>query len=93
MSLDFSVLARIEHALLLGLMTTLQLTAVCIVVGCTLGFLVGRHEPPFDAMERSTSRPAKSTIQRSVPPASRDGFRWVRRANIRPFLTTSAWTC
>ena len=41
MSLDFSVLARFEHALFLGLMTTLQLTAVCILLGCSLGFLVG----------------------------------------------------
>ncbi|MBO0132892.1 amino acid ABC transporter permease [Agrobacterium burrii] len=41
MSLDFSVLARFEHALLLGLMTTLELTAVCILLGCMLGFLVG----------------------------------------------------
>jgi polar amino acid transport system permease protein len=41
MSLDFSVLARFEHALLLGLLTTLQLTAVCILLGCSLGFLVG----------------------------------------------------
>jgi polar amino acid transport system permease protein len=41
MSLDFTVLARFEHALLLGLTTTLQLTAVCILLGCTLGFLVG----------------------------------------------------
>ncbi|MDL2403061.1 amino acid ABC transporter permease [Rhizobium mayense] len=41
MSLDFSVLARFEHALLLGLLTTLELTAVCILLGCSLGFFVG----------------------------------------------------
>ncbi|KWV41920.1 amino acid ABC transporter permease [Rhizobium altiplani] len=41
MSLDFSILARFEHALLLGLLTTLKLTAVCILLGCSLGFLVG----------------------------------------------------
>jgi polar amino acid transport system permease protein len=44
MSLDFSVLARFEHALLLGLMTTLELTVVCILLGCTLGFLLASHE-------------------------------------------------
>ncbi|MDP9811493.1 polar amino acid transport system permease protein [Rhizobium tibeticum] len=41
MALDFSVLLRFEHALLLGLWTTLKLTAICIVLGCSLGFLVG----------------------------------------------------
>lgn len=41
MSLDFSVLARFENALFLGLLTTLKLTIVCILLGCTLGFLVG----------------------------------------------------
>ncbi|KQV41202.1 amino acid ABC transporter permease [Rhizobium sp. Root1204] len=41
MTLDFSILFRFEHALLLGLWTTLKLTAICIVLGCSLGFLVG----------------------------------------------------
>jgi polar amino acid transport system permease protein len=41
MALDFSVLARFQHALALGLWTTVQLTLICIVLGCALGFLIG----------------------------------------------------
>lgn len=41
MELDFSILAKFQHALLLGLWTTLKLTAICIVLGCSLGFVVG----------------------------------------------------
>ena len=41
MALDFSILPRFEHALLLGLWMTLKLTVICIVLGCALGFLVG----------------------------------------------------
>jgi polar amino acid transport system permease protein len=41
MTLDFSILLRFEHALLLGLWMTIKLTVICVVLGCTLGFLVG----------------------------------------------------
>ncbi|SCB36792.1 amino acid ABC transporter permease [Rhizobium multihospitium] len=41
MTLDFSILFRFEHALLLGLWMTVKLTVICIVLGCSLGFLVG----------------------------------------------------
>ena len=41
MELDFSILAKFQYALLLGLWTTLKLTAICIVLGCSLGFAVG----------------------------------------------------
>ncbi|PDS76241.1 amino acid ABC transporter permease [Rhizobium sp. L43] len=41
MTLDFSILLRFENALLLGLWMTIKLTVICIVLGCTLGFLVG----------------------------------------------------
>ncbi|MGV1794459.1 amino acid ABC transporter permease [Rhizobium sp. A37_96] len=41
MTLDFSILPRFEHALLLGLWMTVKLTVTCIVLGCSLGFLVG----------------------------------------------------
>lgn len=41
MHLDFSVLIRFEHALFLGLWMTVKLTVMCIVLGCSLGFLVG----------------------------------------------------
>lgn len=55
MSLNFSVLLRFEHALLLGLLTTLQLTAVCILLGCTLGFLVGLARTSRSRMLRFVS--------------------------------------
>nr|WP_298101423.1 amino acid ABC transporter permease [uncultured Shinella sp.] len=41
MSLDFSALLRFQEALALGLWTTIKLTLICVVLGCSLGFLVG----------------------------------------------------
>lgn len=41
MELDFSVLLRFTDALALGLWTTAKLTLMCIVLGTTLGFLIG----------------------------------------------------
>ncbi|CAN7251531.1 amino acid ABC transporter permease [Rhizobium sp. LjRoot30] len=41
MALDFSILAKFQYALLFGLWTTLKLTGLCILIGCTLGFVVG----------------------------------------------------
>ncbi|ULR47352.1 ABC transporter permease subunit [Rhizobium sp. K102] len=41
MMLDFSILLRFENALLLGLWMTIKLTIICVVLGCSLGFLVG----------------------------------------------------
>lgn len=41
MELDFSILFRFKDALLLGLWMTVKLTLICILLGCTLGFLVG----------------------------------------------------
>ena len=41
MELDFSILFRFKDALLLGLWMTVKLTFICILLGCTLGFLVG----------------------------------------------------
>ncbi|MBB4481197.1 polar amino acid transport system permease protein [Rhizobium etli] len=41
MTLDFSILLRFENALLLGLWMTIKLTIICVVLGCSLGFLVG----------------------------------------------------
>ena len=40
MTLDFSILLRFQNALLMGLGTTLKLTLACILIGCTLGFLL-----------------------------------------------------
>lgn len=41
MSLDFHVLLKFQSALALGLWTTVKLTLICIVLGCSLGFFVG----------------------------------------------------
>lgn len=41
MALDFSLLLRFQEALALGLWTTVKLTLICMVLGCTLGFFVG----------------------------------------------------
>ncbi|MGG6894846.1 MULTISPECIES: amino acid ABC transporter permease [Rhizobium] len=41
MALDFSILLRFEHALLLGLWMTVKLTVMCVLLGCSLGFMVG----------------------------------------------------
>jgi polar amino acid transport system permease protein len=40
-ALDFSVILRFQNALALGLWMTIKLTLICIVLGCTLGFLIG----------------------------------------------------
>jgi polar amino acid transport system permease protein len=40
MPLDFSVVLRFTDALLLGLWTTVRLTVICILLGCTWGFLL-----------------------------------------------------
>lgn len=39
MELDFSIVLRFQHALLLGLWTTLKLTLLCVLLGCALGFV------------------------------------------------------
>ena len=41
MALDFSIILRFQDALLLGLWMTLKLTLICVILGCTLGFLAG----------------------------------------------------
>lgn len=41
MTLDFSILGRFVDALALGLWTTIKLTLLCIVLGTTLGFVIG----------------------------------------------------
>ena len=55
MALDFSALARFQNALVLGLWTTVQLTLVCIVLGCALGFLVGLARTSQSAILRTIS--------------------------------------
>lgn len=41
MELDFSVLLKFWDALAIGLLMTLKLTALCVLLGTSLGFLVG----------------------------------------------------
>ncbi len=41
MALDFSIILRFQEALALGLWMTIKLTLICVVLGCSLGFLVG----------------------------------------------------
>ncbi|MFS8051073.1 amino acid ABC transporter permease [Rhizobium sp. BR 314] len=55
MTLDFSILLRFEHALLLGLWMTIKLTLICIVLGCSLGFLVGLARTSGNVAMRAVS--------------------------------------
>lgn len=55
MSLDFSVLERFQAALALGLWTTIKLTLICVVLGCSLGFLVGLARASSNVLLRAVS--------------------------------------
>ncbi|OWV72924.1 amino acid ABC transporter permease [Rhizobium sp. R339] len=55
MTLDFSILLRFENALLLGLWMTIKLTLICIVLGCSLGFLVGLARSSRNLALRATA--------------------------------------
>ncbi|MGY5802203.1 amino acid ABC transporter permease [Rhizobium hainanense] len=55
MTLDFSILLRFEHALLLGLWMTVKLTVICIALGCSLGFLVGLARTSSNVALRAVS--------------------------------------
>ncbi|MBZ9672664.1 amino acid ABC transporter permease [Mesorhizobium sp. ES1-3] len=55
MNLDFHVLVRFEYALLLGLWTTLNLTLVCVALGCALGFLLGLSRTSPSRLLRAVS--------------------------------------
>lgn len=52
MELDFSILLRYTDALALGLWMTLKLTALCVVLGTMLGFLVGLARASENALIR-----------------------------------------
>ncbi|WP_299847841.1 amino acid ABC transporter permease [uncultured Paracoccus sp.] len=41
MTLDFSILLRFTDALAMGLWTTIKLTLLCVVLGTSLGFVIG----------------------------------------------------
>ncbi|PAQ09794.1 amino acid ABC transporter permease [Mesorhizobium temperatum] len=55
MALDFSIILRFQDALLLGLWMTLKLTLICVILGCTLGFLVGLARTSRSVMLRAIS--------------------------------------
>ncbi|MBX5160692.1 MULTISPECIES: amino acid ABC transporter permease [unclassified Rhizobium] len=55
MTLDFSILLRFENALLLGLWMTIKLTVICVVLGCSLGFLVGLARTSRNLVLRAVS--------------------------------------
>ncbi|WEX90958.1 amino acid ABC transporter permease [Sinorhizobium garamanticum] len=63
MALDFSIALRFQEALALGLWTTIKLTLICVVLGCSLGFLVG------------LARTSRSTILRAVSSVYVEFFR------------------
>lgn len=52
MELDFSILLKFSDALALGLWTTLKLTALCVVLGTSLGFLIGLARASENALIR-----------------------------------------
>lgn len=52
MDLDFSILLKFADALALGLWTTLKLTALCVVLGTSLGFLIGLARASENALVR-----------------------------------------
>ena len=53
--LDFSVLLRFQDALLKGLLTTLELTLICIMLGCAIGFFVGLARTSDNRILRSVT--------------------------------------
>ena len=52
MDLDFSILLKFTDALALGLWTTVKLTVLCVVLGTSLGFLIGLARASKNALIR-----------------------------------------
>lgn len=52
MDLDFSILLKFTDALALGLWTTAKLTVLCVVLGTSLGFLIGLARASANALIR-----------------------------------------
>ncbi|WP_027997396.1 amino acid ABC transporter permease [Sinorhizobium arboris] len=63
MALDFSIVLRFQEALALGLWMTIKLTLICVVLGCSLGFLIG------------LARTSRSTLLRAVSSVYVEFFR------------------
>ncbi|ULJ75753.1 amino acid ABC transporter permease [Rhizobium gallicum] len=55
MNFNFAIVLKFQDALLLGLWTTLQLTLICIVLGCVLGFLLALARTSKNAIMRGAS--------------------------------------
>ncbi|WP_324765397.1 amino acid ABC transporter permease (plasmid) [Sinorhizobium meliloti] len=55
MALDFSIVLRFQEALALGLWMTIQLTLICVVLGCSLGFFVGLARASRSGILRAVS--------------------------------------
>lgn len=55
MTFDFAIVLKFQHALLLGLWTTLKLTLICILLGCILGFVVALARTSKNAILRGPS--------------------------------------
>jgi polar amino acid transport system permease protein len=63
MALNFSFLAKFQHAFLLGLWMTIQITVVCVILGTALGFVTG------------LARASQSRILRAITTIYVDVFR------------------
>jgi polar amino acid transport system permease protein len=55
MTFNFAVILKFQHALLLGLATTLKLTLICIVIGCALGFMLALARTSKNPLLRGVS--------------------------------------
>ncbi|OHV72613.1 amino acid ABC transporter permease [Ensifer sp. LCM 4579] len=55
MTLDFSILLRFQDALALGLWMTIKLTLICVVLGCSLGFVIGLARTSRSTLLRAAS--------------------------------------
>lgn len=53
MQLNFEVVLRFQDALVTGLWTTIKLTLICILIGCTIGFFVGMARTSKNVVLRS----------------------------------------
>jgi polar amino acid transport system permease protein len=55
MDIDFTIVWRFRDALLGGLLTSVQLTIVCVLLGCALGFAVGLARGAGNALVRGVT--------------------------------------
>jgi polar amino acid transport system permease protein len=55
MTFNFAIVLKFQHALLLGLATTLKLTLICVVIGCALGFVLALARTSRNPLLRGVS--------------------------------------